>query len=718
MHHSKKSIQISTKMMNIVSRVFRFRWVYILILAFVLAVTLTWPLSAHLSTYYSDASDHTYGGWTMWHISEALKNGLLFNTQQFFRGNQFYPYSNSFAYSDHMFFPGLVLFTPILAVTKQIILSLNVVIVLSFILTFITSFITIRYFVKNTLASLVGAIIFTYNPLAFAKFPHHVNLLQRYFLPLVFLWGYRYTSNPSWRRAFLFYGFFTLNWLTSVYYGVFTLIFIPIFCIPIFISKLKKGLPYIHKLLITSITIIIYVPLLYFVTKPYLTYSKKENVTRRIIEVVYFSARGIDWVSTDPRNILYVRDHTHVNDNRFPKDAGGFNYSEHTLFLNIAPSLLFIFGILYILVTSKKALNKNVIIGFGVIFVMSALLTFGPIYTGWNEPSNSTKHPLLYYYLYNMFFPLRALRVPTRFQFIFYIPFSLTCAYGMLLIKNNIQKYSHYLIICIILMSAIAAENYIQVPFTQRSLRITQIQTYMKTSPRIFNKLIKSTTIHLPMYARDVQFKEMGYVNWALYTHEKTVNGYSAFVPFEYQSMLEKSRTITVSFIRYLGNIGVHYVIVHLDALTPKQREKILTNTYAKTLTIYKDINTIILSTSKEPSIATICSKAEVSLSIDFPNAVPQLSLFPYTLTIKNKRECAIQNLYDERYLPIHLQIGEKKISSDIIVPLVIEPNSIATMSGTLRQEPSYIYISPGKHTGVVTFPRYNKSINFAILVH
>ncbi|MCR4329764.1 MAG: hypothetical protein NUV65_04450 [Candidatus Roizmanbacteria bacterium] len=683
-----------------------------------LAVILTWPLSAHLSTYYSDASDHAYGGWTMWHIAEALKNGSLFNMQQFFTSNQFYPFSNSFAYSDHMFFPGLVLFTPLYILTNHIILSFNLVIVLSFVLTYISSFVTIRYFVKNTYASLIGALIFTYNPLVFASFPHHADLLQRYFLPLVFLWGYRYIRSPSWRSAIIFYGVLTLNWLTAVYYGVFTLIFIPIFCAPILFSKFKEGLPYIHKLLITSIVVIIYIPFIYFITKPYLSFSHKESITRSIIETIHFSARGIDWVSPDPRNMLYVQDHTHVNDNRFPKDIVGFNYSEHTLFLNIVPSLLLIFGLLYVIKIKKGALSKNAAIGFGAVFIVSALLTFGPVYTGWNDPPNTVPHPLLYYYMYDLLFPLRALRVPTRFQHIFYIPFSLVCAYGMLFIKKNINRHWLYSFATAILMSVIVAENIVQITFTEQSQRIAQIQTYLRENPRTFQKLYDIPTLHLPMYTKDVQWKELGYVNWALYTHEKTVNGYSAFTPIEYQNILEKSKTINDTFIRYLGSIGVQYVIVHLDSLTEKLQKKILDNTYAKTLTVYKDEKTLILSTSKESSIPPLCVKPNVSISINFPNAVPQLTLLPYTLTITNKERCVIQSLYDKRYLTSHIQVGDTKISTDIIVPLVIEPYSSATISGTLKQESSYVHISPGEHIGTAFFPRFNKSINFAILAH
>jgi len=701
-----------------VTKLFRFHWIYVLIIALALAIILTWPFTMHLSTYYSDASDHTYFGWTMWHIAESLKNGSLFNMQQFFIGNQFYPFSHSFAYSDHILFPGLVLFTPLYILTKQIILSVNLVILLSFILTFISSFATIRYFVKNTYASLIGALIFTYNPLMFASFPHHANLLQRYFLPLVFLWGYRYVRTPSWRSAIIFYGVFTLNWLTAVYFGIFTLIFIPIFCVPVLFSNFKKGLPYINKLLMTSIVVIIYIPLLYFVTKPYLIFTHKESITRNIVETLYFSARGIDWVSPDPRNMLYVQDHTHVNDNRFPKDILGFNFSEHTLFLNIIPSLLFIFGLLYTIKIKKDALSKSAMISFGTVFIISALLTFGPIYTGWNEPPNTNPQPLLYYYLYNIFFPLRALRVPTRFQYIFYIPFSLVCAYGMLFIRKHIGKYSQYILITFLVLSVIIVENVIQVPFTEQSRRIAQIQMYLMKNPQTFQKLFDAPTLHLPMYTKDVQFKELGYANWALYTHEKTVNGYSAFIPFDYQKIVKQSKTIDDTFIRYLGNIGVRYVIVHLDSLTEKQQKKILSNRYAKTLTVYKDSNTLILSINKELSIPPLCVKPHVSISINFPSEVPRLTLLPYTFTITNKERCAIQNLYDKRYLTSHVQIGDTKISTDSIVPFVIEPYSSATISGTLKQKPPYIYISPGEHTGKAYFPRFNKSINFAILAH
>lgn len=696
----------------------RFYWIYVWILALILAIVLTWPLAAHISTYYLDASDHTYGGWTMWHIAEAIKSGSLFNMQQLFTGNQFYPHSYSFAYSDHMFVPGLLLFTPLYAITKHIVMSTNIIIIMSFVLTFVTSFATIRFFVKDTYASLIGAAIFTYNPFVFSHFPHHVNLLQRYFLPLVFLWGYRYVRIPTWRNAFVFYAVFTLNWLTAIYFGIFVLVFLPIFCLPIFLNSLKKGMPYLKKLLFTSIVLILYVPLLYFVTKPYLVLSSRETVTRSLNDAVHFSARGIDWFSPDPRNLLYVQDRQHVNDHRFPKEITGFNYSEHTLFLNIIPPLLFLFGLLFTLKIQKNTLSKSTFIAFGLVLILSALLTFGPIYTGWNEPPKTASQPLLYYYAYNILYPLQAMRVPTRFQFIFYIPFSLICAYGMLFIKKHCNKNSYYIFATGMFVFLIIIENLTIIPYTEQSYRSTQIKNYLKTNPQIFNKLINAPTLHLPMYTKDVQYKELGYVNWALYTHEKTVNGYSAYVPLEYQDILKQSKTITDSFIRYLGHIGVRYVVVHLDALTAKEHQETLNNVYVKKLTIFKDANTVILSTARESSVSPVCINPNPTIALEFPKQVPQLTLLPYTLTITNKSQCVIQNLYENRYLPIRIQVGDTKIATTIIVPFAIEPNKSATMSGTLKQKPSYIHLSPGKHAGAATISRYNKVIDFVILAY
>jgi len=229
---------------------------FIAILGLIFTVVLTWPFLLNLNHYYRDAGDFPLNGWILWYNQFALRTGRIFHYTGYFNSTQFFPWPFSLAYSDHLFIPSLLFFSPIYWLTRNLILSVNIFSLLTFILSFISSYWCINYLTKHRLASLIGAFIFAFNPSTFVQFPGdwvilnhdtvgwafagHLMTLCKFFLPPLFLFAYLFLKNPNLKNALLFYLFFTLNALSAGYYEVFSIVLLPVFSILFIIATFLR----------------------------------------------------------------------------------------------------------------------------------------------------------------------------------------------------------------------------------------------------------------------------------------------------------------------------------------------------------------------------------------------------------------------------------------------------------------------------------------------
>jgi hypothetical protein len=172
----------------------------IIIIGFLLTVIFTYPFITKLFVHYNDGSDFAVNGFIFAYNYNAILSGKIFNQDKYFNGQQFYPQPYTLAYSDHRFIPSIIFSVPY-ALTNNLVLSVNILTFLSFVLSFISSFYVINYFVKNKLASIIGAVVFTFNPITFVRFPVHLDLLSKYFLPPMFFFCYQFLKKPQFKSA-------------------------------------------------------------------------------------------------------------------------------------------------------------------------------------------------------------------------------------------------------------------------------------------------------------------------------------------------------------------------------------------------------------------------------------------------------------------------------------------------------------------------------------
>lgn len=203
----------------------------ILFLSIVFTILFTWPFATKLGSFYSDSGDYPFNGWLLWYNYDSIVSGRIFNQEQYFNSKQLYSYPNSLSFGNHLFLPSLI-FLPLYALTHNLIISVNLTTFISFVLTIFTSFYCFRYFLKNSCASLIAALVYTFNPLTFAQFySGHLEQLFKFLLPVYFVFLYRFLKTPNLKDSLLLFSSLTTTSLVSTYHFIFILTVTPLLII-------------------------------------------------------------------------------------------------------------------------------------------------------------------------------------------------------------------------------------------------------------------------------------------------------------------------------------------------------------------------------------------------------------------------------------------------------------------------------------------------------
>lgn len=617
-------------------------------LAIFFTMVLTWPFTLNMGSYFSDHGDYPFNVAQLWYNQDSLKTGRIFNQKEYWHGYQFYPQPYSFAFANNGLIPSLI-FAPMYFLTGNIVFSANFYTFLTFILSFLAAFYMVNYFVKNPYASMVGAFIFTFNANTMVRFPQHLDVLGKYFLPLVFLFAYQFLEKPNLKKGLIFALFFTLNALTNNYFGIFTVILLPILTLPFLVGYLRKGdWGYFGRLGRLGLVGLIFLPVLLYFNLPYLEFSQKEGVTRTLGDTIFFSARINDWFGSSPDNFLYGGWMKAMDPYREPKDDRGIlNYEEHSLFLGFLPLILFFLGLKTF---QKQKINK---LYFYLLLVIPLILMLGPFFSG---QENSL--PLPFYFLYDFIPILKGIRSPTRFEFVLLLPFALIASFGVLWVlekwKKNLWIPAFAGMTILLILENLTPKDY--------SLR-SQILAKMDLMDQSQLQSLKGKIVlHLPIYdtsTADNFGHNSAYTNWLTQTGEKIVNGNTSYLPADQLMFLSEIKTegLSEENILKLKALGVDYVINHQDQIE------------------ITDLATINL----QPSLCLFPNDFE----IQFGRAV---NVGGFAISLKNTKDCYLSSIYEDRYRQMDVEIEGRKRVAHLRMPIIIGPKETVVLSEIGRE--------------------------------
>lgn len=626
-------------------------------LGFLLTIILTWPFINKLSDYYKDSGDYAFDGSLLYYNQLSFKTGKIFSQQEYFSGYQFYPQPQTIAYTDHLFFPSII-FSVIYWISDQFIFSVNLLTFMTFILSFTVSFYTINYFVRNTLASIIGATVYAFNPQIFARFPYHLGLLSHFFLPLVFLYAYKFFIAPNFKTAIAFGLGFTINALSGVYFQILSLLFIPVFSLPLLISSLKETHFQALKKFIKYIPVLlIFFPILLYFNKPYIEFSNQERAVRRLEETLFFSGRFINWFMANPDNLLYGNFVKGFDQVRSPgSDSDGkFNYAEHTLSLNLLPSFLFVVGILYLWRKRKEDRRiRRIFYAFLVLLIAAFILSLGPIFYGWNGGGPYIRMP--FYYLYEWIFVLKGIRVPVRLQFIFYVPFALFISYGVYHILGKFNQRSVRLILFAGILGIIILENLHVRAYDSRSLFLKP--SYLENANQL-TFLKDKKVLHYPVRLPKMSETSNYTLNWFPLTGSISINGYSGYISPDQVTFLQSlQKGLDEEVIKRLFVIGTNYIILHKDLPEEEQGPSSLLTKG----TVYEDKKLQVVDMKEYEFDYRICDfDKDLQKNIQLLRPENYSREF-YALFLKNTSNCYYPSIYKDKY-------KEVSFSTNFLIP-------------------------------------------------
>lgn len=527
---------------------------------FAMTTVKTYPLIFHSMTHVSsDPGDPLLNTWIMaWNF-----HALTTDPWKLFNANILYPAENTLAFSEHLM--GVMpVFAPAYALTENPIFAYNVVFFLSFMLSGVTIFLLIHYWTNNFWASLISGFLFAFAPIRFGQLGH-LQLLNFYWTPLVFLFLEKFLRSRQWRDMFWFAIFYWFQVLCSVYLGWFTTIAIALYVLYYMFSINRKDLfsrsmvP--RYVTFATLSLLILLPL----HLPYYEVKQQWGYVRPLKECISFSADlFLSYLSAPPSMPdLYL--------SMFQFAKSNFGNQEKSLFPGFVLPLLVAFGSISesrFLPSDKTIQMKRI---FWLILISSFILSLGPYLVILDR---NTHIPLPYLLLYYGVPGFKAMRVPARFGFMVMLAASALAALGFLRACTflnagpgfrRLQSPACQAILGLFCLGLLILE------LGFKPLPLVRIQTGHEV-PEVYRwlaaKQLNGPIAELPFG----MWEDYRYTYFSTYHWLPIVNGSTGFAPPTYSQIASELKALpSRKAVEFLGAIGVKGLIVHTGMLPPDE---------------------------------------------------------------------------------------------------------------------------------------------------
>lgn len=377
--------------------------IFIIILLFVFR-----DLILNISTNLLDWRDYPYIIWTMFQSTTHISNLDFVN---FFETNAFYPHKLTLMFSD-MLLPQAIILLPFLILTKNIILSFNIIFLITFILNFVSLYLFWKQLFKKDVLAFLGSLFFIFSPFFHLELSHFQILSYwPYFLTLYFLFKHEEKSET---KNLIFAGLsLTIQFLASVYISVYLMFSI------LFLYLLKIIVQKQYKPVISRTIVIFFVFLLTsgIFIKGYIDMKNIYNVKRDIKEYITYSAHLSDYLFTSQINSLFHKSPIMQIWNKADK-----NWSLHSSFPGFLIFILSTYA-LFRFTKNKQVISINLDLNKEKLFFLSLIIigflfSLGPRI---NFNGNYAHIPLPYTIVLKFIPIAEATRVPSRWSFLFFL---------------------------------------------------------------------------------------------------------------------------------------------------------------------------------------------------------------------------------------------------------------------------------------------------------
>ncbi len=493
------------------------RFVQATVLFTLLTVVMTWPQAARLTT---DAWQHEDVFFNMWRLG-WFAHALAKSPVHVLDGNIFYPEPRTLTYSDAMVVESVVA-APMLWAGVPPVLVHNLMMLGGIVLSAAGVFMLAATLTGSRTAGATAGIVFAFVPYRFDHFMH-LELQWTVWIPWTFWALHRTFETGSLREAVLLGLFVTLQFLSSIYYGLFLIVLVTV-CALFLLCGVRRGemRSRIAALAVAGgTTALLVAP--YAI--PYIA-ARQSLGPRPEAQIVMFSARPSSYRAATNTNYLYG------------DRSARMGRSERRLFPGILPTLLAVVGLLLYSATNQTLMY---LIGLVTAFEMS----FG---------LNGYTFRFLYQYVP----AFDGLRAPARAGIFVIFFLAVLAASGQAALERTfgirIKRALMVVVPAILLLEYWVAP----LPLVPYPTAAPPLYQWLKTQPA-------GVVAEFPMPQLDeLPAHEPRYAYMSTFHQMPLINGYSGHYPDSYLDRLYRLRTMPDdSALQTLVAANVRYVILH-----------------------------------------------------------------------------------------------------------------------------------------------------------
>lgn len=539
----------------------------VIVLALLLTAWMTWPFAVEMGSHSIERGDSLLNAYLhAWGV-----HALLTHPSELFNANIFYPAKNTFALSENLL-GNQIFFAPIYLITGNPNLGNNVVALLSFVLCFIAMYLLVRWATGNFWAGLIAGTIFAFAPARVGQFGHN-QLLTFEWLPLIVLFLFRFLWRSKKRDLVAFAGCVFLQILCSLYLGYFALLVAVSYFLAIVLTR--------HQLLRRSalwqltLAAVIVAGLLFPVLRPYRELQRgalRQDYRLQVSASANPLGSYLDTYNRPYGNLLH----------RF--HSGQYDW-EKQLWVGFFPLGLALLGVLSGGWRHKRTSASDEMSGSRLPFLLGSLLltvtayvlSLGPVLHIHDTPSHWRLPFLLLCKIVPGFATFRA---PARFGILVMFGLSVFAGLGIAFLGEKLAARrglpSPYVqaVVAAILVIAICHE-YRYAPFApppaMTPANLSSEYRWLAKQPP------DGAVLELPIVLQNGvpnPYIEVSRVYASAFHWHPLVNGYSGYAPPSAPAMYALAEALpSAQAADLLNGLGVHYVLVHGDEMSPQQKQ-------------------------------------------------------------------------------------------------------------------------------------------------
>jgi hypothetical protein len=533
-------------------------YICLTVIFFLAAIAMTYPLILKMGTHipgWGNTNEPYSIMWHYWWFKYAHQNGLDFANCKFMA----YPfgyYLGNIAGSSYVWENTVNLLT----MATSHILAYNILVLLSFFLTLVFTYMLAHDLTKSIPASIFSAFIFAFCPYHFARAWQHLSLAQTEWIPLYTMALLRLKDKFGRKDILLASASLFLAVSFNPYYGYFLAVVTAVYMF--YVWARNRALAYGLRLAgrITAVFIIAAIFLspmfvdVYRIRDRYKNTPEQFNILRRPFEDLFTqSAKPLSFLLPAPAHPIFGK----FTERFIGSPLYGVSYTEHALYLGWIPLILAFMSFRYW--RRKRKLNalrsalcadENFSVGFFIWLAIAAWLFSQPPY--FSFPYFKIYMPS--FFMYKM---LPMFRAYCRFGIIVMFAVSILAGFGLKILLDRIRTMRAKVFTACLFTGLVLFEFLNFPPFKVIDLtRYPAVYDWLKTQKGDFV---------IAEYPLDADSPNEYYRFCQIIHKKKMVNGTVSGTEANQQAKTMWKLTAPATQAK-LKKMGVKYVLIHLDA--------------------------------------------------------------------------------------------------------------------------------------------------------